>query len=162
MPYTGHNIRANTCLQIITRLGGVWDQRPHFSLECTHVVIGGSPTRSEKFLAACASGRWVLRPEYLEASTRAGQSLEGNHGSSVEMTTLAGKFVDEEPYEICEQVTPSRSQASNTLASVCFDSSTHENDLKLFFYVDRHRVVGDSSCLQIPARLITQNNQTTI
>lgn len=34
------------------------------------------PIRSEKFLAACAAGRWILRPEYLDECERAGRFVE--------------------------------------------------------------------------------------
>lgn len=38
---------------------------------CTHVVVS-SPSRNEKYLAACAAGKWVLRPSFLDASASAG------------------------------------------------------------------------------------------
>ncbi len=58
--------------QIITQLGGVWNQDPHFTTACTHLVMGAEPNRSEKFLAACAAGIWILKPSFLTASSAAG------------------------------------------------------------------------------------------
>ena len=42
-----------------------WDSK------CTH-LIAGNPNRSEKYLAACASGVWVLHPSFVTASQQAG------------------------------------------------------------------------------------------
>ena len=58
----------------------------------THLVIG-SPTRSEKYLAACAAGKWVVRPSFIR--------------KSAESTT----FVEEAEHEIREL--PSKSKHSN-------------------------------------------------
>ena len=56
---------------------GIWES------DTTHLVIPGpdGPQRSEKFLAAVAGGKWVLKTDYLEASIS------------------AGFFVKEEPFE---------------------------------------------------------------
>ena len=57
---------------IISRLGASVATSGHLTPECTHLIAGGEPSRGEKFLAACASGRWVLRMDYLEACLAAG------------------------------------------------------------------------------------------
>ncbi|KAI4319382.1 hypothetical protein MLD38_032983 [Melastoma candidum] len=51
-----------------------------WSYQATHFICA-KPVRTEKWFVACASGRWILRPEYVYASSQ------------------EGKFLDEEPYE---------------------------------------------------------------
>jgi hypothetical protein len=47
----------------IDGLGGRVLQTALFSPECTHVIVG-VPSRSEKFLAAMAAGKWsVVNPD---------------------------------------------------------------------------------------------------
>lgn len=46
----------------------------------THLIIG-TLSKSEKLLCACAAGKWVLRPEYVDACE------------------VAGRLVEERPYE---------------------------------------------------------------
>lgn len=57
--------------QIIEKLGGQLHQTANFVPLCTHLVIN-SLLRNEKYLAACASGRWVLRLSFISASEKAG------------------------------------------------------------------------------------------
>ncbi|KAI9101090.1 hypothetical protein DFS34DRAFT_613126 [Phlyctochytrium arcticum] len=64
----------------VVSLGGIVLQGDVWNLECSHLVAS-KPARTEKPLAAMASGGWVLKPQYLDASAR------------------AGKFVDEVLYE---------------------------------------------------------------
>lgn len=52
----------------VLRATNTWDD------SSTHLIIG-SLTKSEKFLAACAAGIWVLRPSYVAACVNA-RSLE--------------------------------------------------------------------------------------
>ncbi|XP_068207098.1 DNA topoisomerase 2-binding protein 1 isoform X2 [Palaemon carinicauda] len=65
---------------IIVGLGGAMSSDQHFNIKCTHVVTS-KPTRSEKNLAAIASGKWLLHTAFLEDSGK------------------AGRFVEEESYE---------------------------------------------------------------
>ena len=38
------------------------------------------PSGSEKFLAACAGGKWILKPSFIAASVEAGRFVsEGGH-----------------------------------------------------------------------------------
>lgn len=66
---------------IIVGLGGVITADQHFDVRCTHFITT-KPTRSEKHLAAIASGKWLLNVSFLEDSGK------------------AGRFVEEEPYEL--------------------------------------------------------------
>lgn len=65
---------------IIEQLGGTVYDVQYFNVQCTHVIIS-TPSRNEKYLAAVASGKWILHKSYLEASRE------------------SGKFVDEEQHE---------------------------------------------------------------
>ncbi|BFG43485.1 hypothetical protein CerSpe_297590 [Prunus speciosa] len=53
----------------------------HWSYQATHLIAPGPIKRTEKFFAATASGRWILKSDYLAASNQ------------------AGRFLAEEPYE---------------------------------------------------------------
>ncbi|XP_046578028.1 LOW QUALITY PROTEIN: uncharacterized protein LOC124285806 [Haliotis rubra] len=53
--------------KIIQQLGGIYFDIDSFKASCTHVICG-KLSRSEKYLGACATGRWILRPEYITAS----------------------------------------------------------------------------------------------
>nr|XP_006821607.1 PREDICTED: DNA topoisomerase 2-binding protein 1-like [Saccoglossus kowalevskii] len=55
---------------LIEELGGTVSETQYYDRTCTHVVVG-SPTRNEKYLAALASGKWVLHKSYLEACRQA-------------------------------------------------------------------------------------------
>ncbi|KAI8854028.1 hypothetical protein BC829DRAFT_240735 [Chytridium lagenaria] len=57
--------------KLIERLGGVFLDSEHWVPECTH-LIAETITRTEKCLAALASGCWILKPGYVDASDRAG------------------------------------------------------------------------------------------
>ncbi|CAM6095045.1 unnamed protein product [Calypogeia fissa] len=62
---------------IIKIMGGrISKSRYQWRDEATHVVLPGPLRRTEKFLAGAAAGRWILKPEYLEASRKAGKFLE--------------------------------------------------------------------------------------
>lgn len=65
--------------QAIDELGGVTHDTQFFTPACTHVVVG-YPSRSEKYLAACAAGKWVLKRSFIEASRAQGESTatDGN------------------------------------------------------------------------------------
>ncbi|KNC45954.1 DNA topoisomerase 2-binding protein 1 [Thecamonas trahens ATCC 50062] len=64
----------------VSALGGRVLVTREYDPGCSHILVG-SPTRSEKFLGGCAAGKWMMKAEYIEAST------------------TAGEFVAEEPYE---------------------------------------------------------------
>lgn len=67
---------------IISRLRGRICKSSHnWSYKATHFIVLDSVRRTEKFFAAAAAGRWILRSDYLTASSE------------------AGKFLDEEPFE---------------------------------------------------------------
>ncbi|XP_067678312.1 uncharacterized protein [Haliotis asinina] len=53
--------------KIIQQLGGIYFDTDSYKASCTHVICG-KLSRSEKYLGACATGRWILRPEYITAS----------------------------------------------------------------------------------------------
>lgn len=67
---------------IINQLRGRICKGSHnWSYQATHFIVPDSVRRTEKFFAAAAAGRWILRADYLTASRE------------------AGKFLDEEPFE---------------------------------------------------------------
>ncbi|KAK9765595.1 protein kinase activating protein dpb11 [Basidiobolus ranarum] len=70
----------NRLIKTIRRLGGVIFNTDQWTSECTHLIVG-YPSRSEKFLAACASGAWVLKPSFVDSSV------------------LTDEFVNEEEHE---------------------------------------------------------------
>ncbi|KAM7274964.1 hypothetical protein ACFE04_016830 [Oxalis oulophora] len=81
---TGDNLQRKAMQQVITRLKGRFCSgvTPHsWTYQATHFICTEPVRRIEKFFAAAASGRWILKVDYLNASNE------------------AGKFLDEEPYE---------------------------------------------------------------
>ena len=54
---------------IVEELGGEVCSSQGFSPNCIHVILG-RPSRSEKYLAAIAAGKWVLHTSYLETSQK--------------------------------------------------------------------------------------------
>ncbi|KAK9922504.1 hypothetical protein M0R45_030966 [Rubus argutus] len=79
---SGHQLERKEFQQIIKRLKGKCCRDSHnWSYQATHFIIPEPIRRIEKFFAAAASGRWILKSDYLAASNQ------------------AGKFVAEEPYE---------------------------------------------------------------
>ncbi|PIA34784.1 hypothetical protein AQUCO_03700213v1 [Aquilegia coerulea] len=79
---TGHRLQRKEFQQIIKRLKGrVCRDSHNWSYQATHSIIPDPIKRTEKFFAAAASGRWILKTDYLIASNQ------------------AGKFLREEPYE---------------------------------------------------------------
>jgi BRCA1 C Terminus (BRCT) domain len=59
---------------VVTNLGGRMSKLKHFDPEATHLVTS-SPSRSEKLLASMAAGLWVIHPQYLLHSSKAGRFL---------------------------------------------------------------------------------------
>ncbi|XP_076455741.1 DNA topoisomerase 2-binding protein 1-A-like [Babylonia areolata] len=78
---------------VIERLGGTVLEKSQFDPQCTHVVVA-KPSRNEKFLAAVATGRWVLHKSYLIACRQEGRFVReedhewGNPAMSHLMQTL--------------------------------------------------------------------------
>ena len=63
------------CAALAERLGGTVLDSATLEASVTHLVTA-RPNRSEKHLAAVASGRWLLQPAYLDACERAGHFLK--------------------------------------------------------------------------------------
>jgi topoisomerase (DNA) II binding protein 1 len=59
---------------VVTNLGGRMSTLKHFDPDATHLVTS-SPSRSEKLLASMAAGLWVVHPQYLLQSSKAGRFL---------------------------------------------------------------------------------------
>ncbi|XP_044501897.1 BRCT domain-containing protein At4g02110-like [Mangifera indica] len=78
---SGHRLQRKEFQQVIRRLKGRCCRDSHqWSYQATH-FIAPDLRRTEKFFAAAASGRWILKMDYLSACNQ------------------AGKFLLEEPYE---------------------------------------------------------------
>ncbi|XP_058770310.1 BRCT domain-containing protein At4g02110-like [Vicia villosa] len=78
----GHRLQRKEFQQVIKRLKGRLCRDSHqWSYQATHFIAPEPIRRTEKFFAATASGRWVLKTDFLTASSQ------------------AGKFMPEEPYE---------------------------------------------------------------
>jgi len=46
-----------------------------FNIECTHIILP-LLLRTKKYLCGCASGKWILKPEYLFESEKANEFLD--------------------------------------------------------------------------------------
>uniref|UniRef100_A0A803M7K8 BRCT domain-containing protein n=1 Tax=Chenopodium quinoa TaxID=63459 RepID=A0A803M7K8_CHEQI len=78
----GHRLQRKEFQQLIKRLRGKVCRDSHqWSYQASHFVVPEPIRRTEKFFAAAASGSWILKTDYLIASSQ------------------AGKFLPEEPYE---------------------------------------------------------------
>ncbi|GAB2234557.1 hypothetical protein Drorol1_Dr00003812 [Drosera rotundifolia] len=79
---SGHRLQRKEFLKVIKKLKGRLCRDSHqWSYQATHFIAPEPIRRTEKFFAAVASGCWVLKTDYLAASTE------------------AGKLLPEEPYE---------------------------------------------------------------
>lgn len=79
---SGHKLQRKEFQQVIKRLKGrSCRDSHHWSYQATHFIVPDPIRRTEKFFAAAAAGRWILKTDYLTASSQ------------------AGKFLAEEPYE---------------------------------------------------------------
>ncbi|KAH9608869.1 hypothetical protein KSS87_002358, partial [Heliosperma pusillum] len=79
---SGHRLQRKEFHHVIKRLKGKHCRDSHhWSYQATHFIVPDPIRRTEKFFAAAASGRWILKTDYLTASIQAGQ------------------FLPEEPYE---------------------------------------------------------------
>ncbi|CAN6206531.1 unnamed protein product [Urochloa humidicola] len=78
---SGHRLLRKEYRAILRRLKGrVCRDSHHWCFQATHLVTT-ELRRTEKFFAAAAAGRWILKPDYLTACNE------------------AGKFLEEEPFE---------------------------------------------------------------
>ncbi|XP_056686266.1 BRCT domain-containing protein At4g02110 isoform X2 [Spinacia oleracea] len=78
----GHRLQRKEFQQLIKRLKGKLCRDSHqWSYQASHFVVPEPIRRTEKFFAAAASGSWILKTDYLTASSQ------------------AGKFLPEEPFE---------------------------------------------------------------
>uniref|UniRef100_K3WPT0 BRCT domain-containing protein n=1 Tax=Globisporangium ultimum (strain ATCC 200006 / CBS 805.95 / DAOM BR144) TaxID=431595 RepID=K3WPT0_GLOUD len=78
---TGSREESAVNESIIAGLGGTTSKTGRkFDHTSTHIICS-ELKRTEKFVAGCAGGKWILKPSYLEASS------------------AAGHFVDEAPHE---------------------------------------------------------------
>ncbi|KAK8497559.1 hypothetical protein V6N13_002962 [Hibiscus sabdariffa] len=79
---SGHRLQRKEFQQVIRRLKGRFCRDSHqWSYQATHFIAPDPIRRTEKFFAATASGRWILKSDYLSSCNQ------------------AGKFLAEEPYE---------------------------------------------------------------
>ncbi|CAI9105487.1 OLC1v1004417C2 [Oldenlandia corymbosa var. corymbosa] len=79
---TGHVLQRKEFKKVITRLRGRVCRDSHqWNYQATHLIVPDPLRRTEKFFAAAASGRWILKTDYLTACDE------------------AGRFLPEEPYE---------------------------------------------------------------
>ncbi|XP_026657983.2 BRCT domain-containing protein At4g02110 [Phoenix dactylifera] len=79
---SGHRLQRKEFQTVIRCLRGrVCRDSHHWSYQATHFIAPDPVRRTEKFFAAAAAGRWILKMDYLTASNQ------------------AGKFLDEEPFE---------------------------------------------------------------
>ncbi|KAL3896635.1 MAG: hypothetical protein SGCHY_003942 [Lobulomycetales sp.] len=60
--------------QAIKKLGGVLLEGDGWDSLCTHLICA-KPTKTEKCLAACASGSWMLSPSYIQDSQKENRFL---------------------------------------------------------------------------------------
>lgn len=79
---SGHRQQRRDYRTILRRLKGrVCRDSHHWSYQATHFIAPDPLRRTEKFFAAAAAGRWILKSDYLTSCNE------------------AGKFLDEEPFE---------------------------------------------------------------
>nr|XP_051213515.1 BRCT domain-containing protein At4g02110-like isoform X9 [Lolium perenne] len=72
----GHRLLRKDYMSILRRLKGrVCRSSHHWSFQATH-LIAPELRRTEKFFAAAAAGRWILKADYLSACNEAGKFLE--------------------------------------------------------------------------------------
>ncbi|GCB65601.1 hypothetical protein scyTo_0007754, partial [Scyliorhinus torazame] len=61
-------------VKLLTDLDCIYFLSQEYKHQCTH-MIASKPSRSEKFLAACAAGNWVLTKDYIIDSAKNGRWL---------------------------------------------------------------------------------------
>ncbi|CAH1801361.1 unnamed protein product [Owenia fusiformis] len=57
-------VEKTELIAFIKKLGAEYCQNDKFTKDVTHVICG-KPSRSEKFLSACITGKWILMKEYI-------------------------------------------------------------------------------------------------
>ncbi|KAF7010201.1 hypothetical protein CFC21_024651 [Triticum aestivum] len=73
---SGHRLLRKQCRSILLRLKGrVCSHSHHWFFQATHFITP-ELRRTEKFFAAAAAGRWILKPEYLFACDEAGKLVD--------------------------------------------------------------------------------------
>ncbi|KAL2612988.1 hypothetical protein R1flu_024680 [Riccia fluitans] len=73
----GSSDQRNNLHYLIKLLGAkVCKSRYEWKDDVTHIVLPVPLRRTEKFLAGAAAGRWILKPEYVQACRDAGRFLE--------------------------------------------------------------------------------------
>ncbi|XP_044967328.1 BRCT domain-containing protein At4g02110-like [Hordeum vulgare subsp. vulgare] len=73
---SGHRVLRKQCRSILLRLKGrVCSHSHHWLFQATHFITP-ELRRTEKFFAAAAAGRWILKPEYLFACAEAGKLVD--------------------------------------------------------------------------------------
>ncbi|GLU16776.1 hypothetical protein SLE2022_331910 [Rubroshorea leprosula] len=73
---SGHRYQRKEFQQVIKRLKGRRCRDSHqWSYQATHFIVPEPVRRTEKFFAAAASGRWILKSDYLSACSQAGKFL---------------------------------------------------------------------------------------
>ncbi|KAA0046685.1 BRCT domain-containing protein [Cucumis melo var. makuwa] len=79
---SGHRLERKEFQKVIKHLKGRVCRDSHqWSYQATHFIAPDPVRRTEKFFSAAASGRWILKSDYLTDSSQ------------------AGKLLNEEPYE---------------------------------------------------------------
>ncbi|KAL3604445.1 hypothetical protein D5086_005304 [Populus alba] len=73
---SGHRLQRKEHQKVIKSLKGKLCRDSHqWSYQATHYIAPGPIRRTEKFFAAAASGRWILKTDYLTACSQAGRFL---------------------------------------------------------------------------------------
>ncbi|KAE9156064.1 hypothetical protein PF005_g59 [Phytophthora fragariae] len=73
---TGDRDQAALQTSIISSLGGTVSKFGRvFDSNCTHIICS-ELKRTEKFIAGCAAGKWILKPSYLDACSTAGKFID--------------------------------------------------------------------------------------
>uniref|UniRef100_A0A1D1Z144 BRCT domain-containing protein At4g02110 n=1 Tax=Anthurium amnicola TaxID=1678845 RepID=A0A1D1Z144_9ARAE len=73
---SGHRLQRKEFQIVIRRLRGRLCRDSHtWSYQATHFIVPDPIRRTEKFFAAVASGRWILKTDYLTACQEAGNFL---------------------------------------------------------------------------------------
>ncbi|CAH0477185.1 unnamed protein product [Peronospora belbahrii] len=98
---TGDRDQAAVHTSIISSLGGSVSKFGRvYDSNCTHIICS-ELKRTEKFIAGCAAGKWILKPSYLDASA------------------AAKKFVDEVAHEWGRQNSDNKDIDSRIWPEVC-------------------------------------------
>ncbi|XP_075449301.1 SMC5-SMC6 complex localization factor protein 1 isoform X1 [Ascaphus truei] len=68
------NVEKEALVELLFRLDCIYIDSVKFE-NCTH-LIAKQPCKSEKWLAACATGKWILTKDYIIASAESGRWLD--------------------------------------------------------------------------------------